>query len=349
MAASQGTPDPENVEAELPDVAYYYPAPYWGMSEGDWLKSLLLFFDSVAILLPRYMRGREIAADPVLAGPMTERGLLRVLEPEEFVDKQVTEQLGEVLVDLITGGAFDGLDHNTHYAELSRSRMGWDADIDLAAMVIDELERRGLAHKSEDGVSVPLHPTVRTTILVLLSQLLRSAGERRGFHFHPVTADATAMKGLVETLSLRPMPSAGHLVALDLEIVSLNLAPVPLDEVVDFRIQHGAAYRAYARDLRRFIAMLSPLSERDRATLLSDRQAELAGRAQELRRTALRAWAIPFASLALGAAGAAWAGVHGDIVSALVTLGAGIVGARAGTPNQGAYSYLFEAQRRLSY
>ena len=35
------------------DVAYYYPAPYWGMDEGGWVKSLLLFFDKVSILLPQ--------------------------------------------------------------------------------------------------------------------------------------------------------------------------------------------------------------------------------------------------------------------------------------------------------
>ena len=42
-----------------------------------------------------------------------------------------------------------------------RSR-GWggDADIELSQMVIDELKARGLAHPSEDGVSIPLHPTV---------------------------------------------------------------------------------------------------------------------------------------------------------------------------------------------
>jgi hypothetical protein len=31
-----------------PDVAYYYPAPYWAFEESDWVKSLLLFFDRVA-------------------------------------------------------------------------------------------------------------------------------------------------------------------------------------------------------------------------------------------------------------------------------------------------------------
>jgi hypothetical protein len=37
---------------ELSELAYYYPEPYWLAHEGSWIKSLLLFFDGVAILLP---------------------------------------------------------------------------------------------------------------------------------------------------------------------------------------------------------------------------------------------------------------------------------------------------------
>ena len=63
----------------VPDLAYYYPAPFWVPGETDKLKNLLLFFDGLAILLPRYMSGRETAADPYLAGPLREMGLLTVL------------------------------------------------------------------------------------------------------------------------------------------------------------------------------------------------------------------------------------------------------------------------------
>jgi hypothetical protein len=55
------------------DLAYYYPQPYWAAGEIDVMKNLLLFFDGIAILLPRYMSGREAAADPVLAGPLREK------------------------------------------------------------------------------------------------------------------------------------------------------------------------------------------------------------------------------------------------------------------------------------
>jgi hypothetical protein len=118
--AEAGTTDPAEAGHE---VAYYYPEPYWRVGEVDSLKTLLLFFDEIAILLPRYMQGRETAADPVLAGPLHVQGLLRVLEPEVFVDQQMTEELSEVLVELITGDAFDDHETTGYYAELSRSRI----------------------------------------------------------------------------------------------------------------------------------------------------------------------------------------------------------------------------------
>src|ERR1700729_3072827 len=155
---------------EIPDLAYYYPEPYWLEGHVDSLKNLLLFFDGIAILLPRYMRGRESVADPILAAPMAEQGLLKILEPESFIDQDVTEKLITAITGLVTEGAFDDLDRSLTYAELSRSRMGWDADIELSQMIIEELTAKNLAYPSRDGVSVPLHPVVRTTFLVLLSQ-----------------------------------------------------------------------------------------------------------------------------------------------------------------------------------
>lgn len=330
------------------EVAYYYPQPYWRMAEADQLKSLLLFFDRIAILLPRYMHGREVAADPVLAGPMKDRGLLQVLEPETFVDQEMAEDLAQALTRLISDGAFDDLDQSAYYQELSRSRMGWDADVGIAKSVIKELKRRGLAKKSQDGVSVPLHPVVRTTVLVLLSQLARSRGRRLGLELHPVTGEQEAMTGLSTVLSLRSMPSAGQIVTLDLETVAVDLASVPLDEVLSFREAHGAEYRAYARDLRGTIAELSSLEPEERERRLFDRRDELADRAHDLRRTSMRAWRQPLASVGLGAAGAAWSVTQGDVVPAALSLAAGLVGASLMKADVGAYSYLFHVRDSLS-
>ena len=39
----------EQASPSLLEVAYHYE-PYWGTGTGDWVKSLLLFFDGVALL-----------------------------------------------------------------------------------------------------------------------------------------------------------------------------------------------------------------------------------------------------------------------------------------------------------
>jgi hypothetical protein len=69
--------DSEAGAGKLSALAYYYPEPFWLAQESSWIKSLLLFFDRVAILLPNYMKGRELMEEPSLAGPLTDRGLLK--------------------------------------------------------------------------------------------------------------------------------------------------------------------------------------------------------------------------------------------------------------------------------
>jgi hypothetical protein len=331
----------------LADLAYYYPQPYWRGDESDGLKNLLLFFDGIAILLPRYMAGRPEAADPVFAGPLRERGLLRILEPETFVDQRVTEALITAVAELIAQGAFDDLERpQWGYAELSRSRMGWDADVELSEMITEELIARDLARPSEDGVSVPLHPVVRMTFLVLLAQLARDAGRRAGASLHPATTTSSAVEDLIQVLSLPASRSAGHVVTLDLETVGVNLAAVPLDEVLEFREQHGAVYKAYARNVRHLIAELGPLAPDERETLLADRREELGDLANDLRKTARRQWRS-MAGLSIGAAGAAWTatGTSHDPLGGALALAGIALGLTQEEPPATAYSYLLEARR----
>ena len=338
-------------DGSLAEVAYYYPAPYWHYDEVDQVKALLLFFDQIAILRPRYMSGVERLTDPVLAGPLLDMGLLNVLEPEVFVDQQMTEDLATAMVSLLTTGTFDDLDRSSHFQELSQSRVGSGADIGLASMLTEELIGQGLARSSEDGVSIPMHPEVRTTILVLLAQLARSSGRRQGLDLHPTTSQAPPAEALVKTLARSQMPSAGHLVALDLEAVTLDLTRVPLDELLDFRARHAKDFRAYARDLHQVLAQMGPLPEDERRVLLQGRREELAERAFNLRRTSRslqRPGVVGLASVSLGLAGAAWelAG-NRDPVSAVLTLAASTA-ALISPPTADAFSYVIRAARSFA-
>ncbi len=344
--------NPQSADAGSPrlDVAYCYPAPYWRMGEGGWVKSLLLFFDKVSILLPGYMYGRHHLADPVLAEPLEDRGLLEVLEPTQWIDHDMATKLANVVNGLLASGVFDDLPRDVHFHELSQSRMGYGADVDLAESLVSELRARGLAKPSEDGVSVPLQPTVRTTILVILAQLARATGDKQNLSIHPATNDKRALQDLLDTLAMERMPSRDRLIALDLEPVSFDLDSVPLDDLLQFRAEHRDAHRAYMRDLRGFMSELAevhPLEERE--ALLLERRQELADAAHDLQRSTRRALGKNLPSWSLGIAGTAWSATTGDPIG-MVLAAAGLIpsvlGARGGDSNKvTAYSYLFQVER----
>jgi hypothetical protein len=345
---------------QFSELAYYYPEPYWLAHEGSWIKSLLLFFDGVAILLPDYMSGRELVADPTLAEPLADQGLLKVLQPEWFVDDELADRLAEGMIELIVGGAFDQSEPDgARFAELSLSRMGFAA---LSAsrmgsrhrgvfeMIHEDLKERGLALDSEDGVSIPLRSDVRLAYLMLLAQEARAAGQRHGYDLHPTTNGEHAGQVVRDFLELSPMPSRQDVIGFDLLTASVDLDAVPLDEVLDFRRRHSAEHRSYMLNLRRFVAEISTAERPDRRRLLEERQAELLEQARSLRRLALDAFKRPSnaGGFALTLTGAAWALASGDPVAA----GLGALGAALpllpGRNTGSAYSYIFRAHRRWS-
>lgn len=335
--------------SERLDVAYYYPAPYWGIDEGRWVKSLLLFFDKVSILLPNYMYGRHHVADPVLAEPLEDQGLLEVLEPNKWVDEEMAKSLAEAVSGLLANGVFDDLSKDVYFQELSQSRMGYAADVDLAESLVSQLQAKGLARPSEDGVSIPLHPAVRTTILVILAQLARSAGNKRNLSVHPATHDGCALQDLIDTLSRERMPSRDSVIAFDLEQVSFNMDSVPLDELLQFRSEHRVAHRAYLRDLRGFMAELAEVSlPEEREAVLLQRRQEIADAAHDLQRSTRRALGRNLPSLSFGLAGGVWSAAAGDpfgLVLAALGLVSGILGSTGADSNRvAAYSYLFRVE-----
>jgi hypothetical protein len=329
------------VDSALPNIAFYYPGPMWRAS--DYLKNLLLFFDGIALLVPEYMRDRPYEMDPSLVAGLQEHDLLHILEPESLMDREAAEALATSLGDVIASGALDDLPNPDRvYEELSMSRMGWVADAGLAGMLIEELEARSLARPSQDGVSIPMHPFVRNLVLVLLAQLLRPAGRRAGFDLCPATDRPSLHTGLTELLQLPALETEAHVVDLDLQVVGVNLASVPLDEVLEFRSEHASSYGTYARDVRKLMRELASIPAQERDGALDDRAAEIAERARRLQDASRRWWKRP-AGVVLGLAGAAWTVTTGDILGGLLAGGAGgLTALPEGSADAEAFSYLFQ-------
>jgi hypothetical protein len=334
-------------ESADPDVAFYYPNPIW--MHGDWVKNLVLFFDGIGLLVPDYMQDRLEHFDQAIVSGLREHDLLYVIKPEEAVDKQATENLAAVLTDVIVSGALDVLAKDaTEFHELSRSRLGYYGDEKLAEMIFEELKKRGLARDSEDGMSIPIHPLVRSLILTLLSQILRPYGSTKKINLNPVTDRPKLVGALAEMLSLPTAPSHGQVVSFDLNAVGVDLGPVPIDEILSFRSDYVEAFREYRRSIRLFAYELSRMSAEEREVAFEDRQAKLDEMAAALRRTSRRAWRKP-ASFALSLTGAAWTLASGDPLGAVLAGTGAVLGLEGSEKvDVGAFSYLFSARERYA-
>jgi hypothetical protein len=331
---------------ERTETAFYYPGVIW--HDAGWVKSLALFFDDVALLVPDYMRDRPLRLDPAIAEPLQDAGLLRILSPEQLVGGDASEKLATTMTDIIASGALDDLPRKGRFEELSWSRMGGVGDPGLARMVFEELAKRGLARQSEDGASIPMHGMVRSLYLVLLAQILREAGPSIGAELSPATDRPKIQEALVELLRL-PAPEAGKgdVVSVDLEVVGPDLESVPLAEVLDFRATHGDQYKAYARRLREFVHDLSTTPAEEHGQVLDDRRAEIREAGDELRRGPLKMLGSA-AGIGLGIAGGVATAITGDVLTGALGVGSAVSGAaalprRTTTP----YSYLFAMRRQL--
>lgn len=329
---------------QLRSIGYYYPEPLW--LDPEWIKSMLLFFDGVSLLVPDYMRDRVFERNPETSIPLFEQGLLTILEPETMIDSTLAEDLSTVLVELITSGVFDDLDQSP-FAHLSYSRMGYTVQPGLAGMVHDELVRRGLAGDVDQGLAVPMHPTIRSAILVLLCQMIRRRGRDVGANFQPITDRPEVVAALTDLLGLPRMRSAGNVIATDLEVVSVDLSGVPLDEVLSYREAHGVDYRRYAESLRQFVTGL-PEDSAEQDVALESRIAVLRDEADALRRSSRRAWGQKAFSCGLGCAGAAWTATTGDVIGGVLALAGSVGGFALGADSRdSAYTYVLDMHRNF--
>jgi hypothetical protein len=339
--------DPEPGGIPTRDVAFYYPHPIW--RDPDWAKSLLVFFDAVALLVPNYMRDRPLQIDPVVAGALDHAGLLERLEAETTIDAGTARRLEDVVMEFLDAGYLDSLARDTTaFAELSWSRLGGTVAPELAERIFQALAARGLAQPSRDGVSVPLHPLVRSLILTLLAQMLPTAVRGQGLTLIPATDRPDIQLALSELLGLDGLPTAGNVVSLDLESVGIDLAAVPIDEVLAFRQEHGPQFRAYRRDVDRFAREISSAPSSDRERAYKERRELLADAGAVLRQAWPAEWR-QYAMLAITATGAWFTLDTGDPRGAAVALASALLGFAYGPQLTGeaqALSYLFEARRR---
>lgn len=334
------------------DLAFYYPGQYWHNS--DWIKNLILFFDGIAMLIPEYMEEHASFDDYPVVSALKEHGLFNVVRPEAAVGARETEALARAVTDIISSG---GLDHlvpteskrrlGSSFGSLSMSRLGYSGNEEIAETIFRQLKERGLARDSDDGMSIPMHRTVRTLILTLLSQILRGWGKEIDVTLSPVTDRWDLVLGLNEIISVpAPPPGVGDIVSFDLATVGIDLSSVPIDEILDFRQQNYAAHRDYRLSILEFSDDMSKLEAKDREAAFERRQEELDVKAQALRRANWKAWKRP-ATFGLAVSTAVPHLESGNPIWAAIAILLAVVGLIPEGSKEGSmYSYLMSAEQR---
>ena len=337
-----------------PDVAFYYPGQYW--LNADWVKNLICFFDGIAMLIPEYMEDHLRFDDYPIVSALKDHDLFRVLRPEEVVDAKATEALTEALIEIITSGRLDHLTKasdkdakQSDFGSLSRSRLGYSGNKELADSIFQELKSRGLAEDSMDGVSIPMHTTVRSLILVLLAQILRPKGESMGLTLSPATDQKRVVNALSEII-LKPdssSPSVGDVVSFDIAKVGVDLGPIPIDEILDFRNQNYRQHRDYIQSVRDFARELSCIPSDERAVKFEQRQEKLEDLSDGLRKIYSGLWKKRI-TFGIGIVGAVWSYQSADPITALLSAASTAVGIMPDKPKEvDVYSYLFSAKQRF--
>ena len=359
---------PESVPAK--DFAYYASGWIWPKRQSDLMKSMLLFFDGIALALPADLAAETIYRDPVLATPLAEQGLLVNFDPDVTLDAKTAKQLANTLTKVVQLFALEE-EWSRSFATLTVSHFGSELAPNAARVLERELAKRRLIAWTKTRGLVGLDPEIRLLVLTVFSQALRARLLNRGIVVHPVTDSHLLVMHLRRALDyyqadlrINNRVRANDLYApgrpdnwnradlmdpsqlsADLLDVGTDLSNVPLDEVLDFRKENGAHYRAYAAALRQFLETQTRLSPGERARARYDRHLQIHDQAAELRRISRTAFGIRASVLLLSLAGASWTVTRGDPFGALL---AGLTAATQAVPAPGqtvtAYSYLLRSR-----
>ena len=324
----------------IPEFAHYYGDWIWDEELTGWIKSLLLFFDGIAMALPSERAERRIEANPVLAQPLAELGLLRNYDPNTWL-KPIQELSEEEDLQLEQAAGILGLIHQDS-DESSRKLVSIIESNEPLREFALRLARAQKAVGDSSPYSYATALTIRTISIFLQNNISDVA-------IQPVIENEDAASFVSIILGLHA-PGRAKIVVGDLAQVGIDLSALPLDEVLGFRAEYGSEYRRYSSDVRRFALELSLMGAADQGSALTERREELKDRAEQLRRIGLTAFARQAISFGFGFAGAAWTLVHGDAWGAAFVAGAATAGITRADPEAigAAYTYILRAKTELT-
>jgi hypothetical protein len=335
--------------SRIPEFAFYYGDWIWNEDLTGWVKSLLLFFDGIALSVSPEKAEELIESNPVLAQPLAELDLLRNYWPnsfDEWLEPYTAEaakyvplvrRIIEIYERIPEGGTLSASDQHEIERVVTESgdvvKAGWKAYSNTISR----------AAQKYGGTPSQMKAIASGFMARLLRKNVTDVA------IEPVIDDEDA-GGFVAALTGSHYAGRGKIVIGDLVQIGIDLSAVPLDEVLDFRSKYGSEYRSYSNEVRKLVLELSLMDEADQPLALRERRAELEDRAEQLRKTGRAAFARQSITLGFGLAGAAWTLVHGDPWGASFAASAAAAGLSRQDPESigASYTYILRAKTELT-
>jgi hypothetical protein len=337
----------EEVKRPLPEFAHYFGDWVWRSDLTGWVKSLLLFFDGIAVAVPFRVANFLFQSEPYLAQPLIEKGLLRNFAPELWLPEATHISRRDL--------------------ESARARViQWEIASASSSVIPMSLL---LEYNEEISFMIELYHYISEHIDILLTGKVRRELPPDSWRalmvgitsrllvqnvnevaIQPVIKDSNAGRFVASVIGSPARDSRPNIVLGDIARVGIDLSDVPLDEVIDFRRTYGPEYRAYSKEVRDFVLSLSLMTENDRIAAIAARRADFDDRVARLQRIGRQSFKRQSISLGFGLAGAVWTLAHGDPWGAAFAAGATAAGfSRPSLGSIGAaYTYVFRAGNQLA-
>lgn len=238
-------------------------------------------------------------------------------------------------------------------------------DDDTILWLMEELQRLGLAyiHGRDEPLFAYRHDDRWEEDPASVVTAFGVTREVSDF-YAAMTSHVVSKVGLEHEVNLTPLRSGSHLpremwrsssatpasyadlAFLHADLLDLDLDPVPLDEIIDFRERHSRERRRFLRQIRAVLRELEPLGIRERAAAIRDYHEEAVYLAESLASSARRAFRRGGRDLLLGGAGAVTTGsanpLAGAIAATRTVLGLGEIE----VPDM--FIYFYEARHNLA-
>lgn len=353
------------------DIALYSDADQLH-EQVDAVKAALLFFDGVALAVPDFET--EVLADPLIGRPLAERGLLHSFDPSLWMDQRTARAVARTVTELLKSATPDMIypvpPEGDMYEILT---WGWpklDARHLVMRKFLHELRRRNLMIESDVDATCRMHRDAVGVLVMVLCQALRLRTAAGPVRVHPMSCEHHSLHDVLNILTGErrvfaepsrwgrgsrsgyvgaPLDEYPRMVTSDFTALECDLSRVPLDELLAFRADHGAEFRAYARGLNEFLLSMGTIRDpHQREAAVTERCEQIAEEAARLRGLARSAFRGRTVAATLTIAGAAWTALHdGDPIGALLgSLAAGAALPRMSQQPVTAYTYLISIRRQ---